>query len=172
MLQQRREKKFEEVEDEMRAFWRWYGLDLMVKVSHKDWPWSKKDYRRMRYMDECVSESDEALALQVLSLRGMKYIELRDERARAEDSGSKPPPKKKGKIAGEDTMGGTCDVFIQYHKLVEKAHAAKDNGWCEYLMEEQKEMEQRKGSKKKGRGGSGLNNLVLPFDKKIDLPIS
>lgn len=77
MIADRAEKNVTSTEKHTQDFWLWYALTLLPKVSHRSWSWNDKLVRRSASLHRCVSVSDEALALQVLDLRGEGYLELK-----------------------------------------------------------------------------------------------
>ena len=162
MLEMRKTKDIDEVSEEMREFWVWYGLDCIPKASNALWPWSNKNNRMKKLFNTCVSASDEALALQVLDVRGVKYLGLRSR----SEAGAVQEKAKKGKAPGEKTMSETTDVYVKYHKLVEEARPVS-KGWYEFLRWKQNEMDSMRRSGGRKRKVSLLNSIELPFDTKI-----
>jgi hypothetical protein len=77
MNQLRLSKNIKEVSTEMKDLWVWYGLTLLVEVSRKEWKWHKRENRVTKIMSECVVIGDEALALQILMMRGGRYYKLK-----------------------------------------------------------------------------------------------
>ena len=117
-----------------------------------------------------VSSSDEALALQVLEVRGAKYIGLRS----LNGAGINQAKTRKGKAPGEKTMCDTTDVYVKYHKLVAgvrdaDVEASESRGWCEFLRDKQNELVQmrRSAGKNPKRKVSVLNSIELPYDKQM-----
>ena len=78
-------KRVEDVSEEMRELWVWYGLDLMVHVSRKELAWKQKGHRISKKFADCVTIGDEALALQIIALRGRSYVELKLKRREGEE---------------------------------------------------------------------------------------
>jgi hypothetical protein len=70
----RRTKHVNEISQNMRDLWEWYGLDVMTAVSRRDWKWSKRSAQLNMLFTECVTEGDEAMAIQILDLRGEMFL--------------------------------------------------------------------------------------------------
>jgi hypothetical protein len=68
MNELRKTRHVSEAGEDMRKLWVWYGLELMVEVSRKEWAWRKLINRTTKLFTDCVVVGDEALALQVISL--------------------------------------------------------------------------------------------------------
>jgi hypothetical protein len=94
MNELRTNRHVNEVGGEIKQLWVWYGLEMMVAVARKDWTWHKRINRKTRLFSDCVVVGDEALALQIISMRGHKYIKERDE-AETEERGITRRKKKR-----------------------------------------------------------------------------
>ena len=101
-------------------------------------------------MRDCVSVSDEALALQVLYLRGDEYVRTKNKKKvvtnENEKTASEVPKGKGGRKKRtlprgeqpdyETTLCETVNMYIDYHHKVRAARMADpedDLGWNEYL---------------------------------------
>ena len=82
----RKTKNISEVSSDMKKLWVWYGLELLVGVSRKEWPWSHKKDRSTKLLTKCVRVGDEALALEVIELRGCEYMDLKRMKENREDT--------------------------------------------------------------------------------------
>ena len=137
-------------------FWEWYGLVLMENVSRQGWAWKDVENRRNKLFYECVSEGDEALALQVLVLRGNYYKKQWQKRKDAKEDGEdfkeKRGRKKIDDQEGEEfvALQEKIDIFGDMHKLCYKVRVANrivegppggevvrewdKLSWCEFLQ--------------------------------------
>lgn len=161
MLLARRNCNVAEVPEKMQRLWVWFGLVCLEKASHKTWEWSHKDVRGNKLMNECVSVSDEALALQTLNVRGEGYVKA-----------------KKMKEAGVTSVGGgmrgrdknlvnNVNLFCWYFEKVAEVRDApgdKDDGrgWYSYLRDKQLSLSKRPSMQ--GGYKAYLDSFELPCD--------
>ena len=162
-------------EQTIKDFWVWYGLTLLPKVSHKNWKWKDASIRETVRMYDCVSISDEALAMQVLDLRGSRYMEMRSQKKNG-------TPPVFGRKSGNTDKGGTGAVntslmsmtenvarFVEFYGVVKAIKEEQKNdalGWCSYLTMKQVEKSggSTSGGKRKKRD-TILNMMDLPVDE-------
>ena len=97
-----RNMSIHDVSEDVKEFWAWYGLTLLPKASRREWPWHQEDKRRTKLMNECVSASDEALALQIMELRGDTYLVPRTNKGTQNMPVKKPKKGRKKKEALDD----------------------------------------------------------------------
>ena len=161
LLLARRNCNVGDVPEKMRRLWVWFGLVCLEKASHKHWQWSEKSVRGNLLMNKCVSVSDEALALQILNVRGEGYVNA-----------------KKMKDAGETKVGGgmrgrdknlvhNVKLFCWYfEKVAEIRDSPGDNqdgrGWYSYLRDKQVEL--AKPHRMQGGWRGYIDSLELPCD--------
>lgn len=140
MLELRKSVLIDEVSDSMKKLWRWYALDLLVKVSRSSWDWKQADMRNSKYLSKCVSVGDEAIVLTVLKLRAQDYFDSRSVNhvtppkrgGRGRQRGMKPDPEK-GLIEN-------FDKYLEFRQVVESIRRAEGSddtfGWNKYICDE------------------------------------
>lgn len=128
-------ERFSDVDDQMKELWKWYGLELMVQTARKDWPWKSKQNRLCRRFSDCVTVGDEALALQIISLRGKMYVKQRDQKEQGVEV--KVGRGRKKAESGEDTaykaLTARFDVYRAMRGLVSQIRV-RELGWDAHLM--------------------------------------
>ena len=87
----------------MKKLWSWYAIELMATVARKQWDWNNAEKRRTQLMRDCVWIGDEALACQVLELRGQGYMEER-KKANSGELVKWKAGRKKGKVKPEECL--------------------------------------------------------------------
>jgi hypothetical protein len=134
-------KNISEVSDEMKELWEWYGLELMVYTARKDWPWKSKLNRISKRFSECVSIGDEALALQIIILRGKMYVTQRNKEALGVEV--KVGRCRKKAESGEEesyaALTSRFDVFKAMRGLVAQIRErtkGDELGWEAHLMDQ------------------------------------
>jgi hypothetical protein len=154
-----------EVSSHMKELWVWYGLSLMVNVCRKEWLWHKSETRKTRLMGECVVIGDEALALQIVSMRGGSYFDLKLKQQCGEDIRSRRGRKTfvKGDVSTQ-ALTERIDLYVKMRCDVSKIRKATPNdeyGWDRYLREV--ELEQLNGCTSES-GASGKRKAEIVFD--------
>jgi hypothetical protein len=154
-----------EVSAHMKELWVWYGLSLMVNVCRKEWIWHKGETRKTRLMGECVVVGDEALALQIICMRGASYFDFKLKRQSGEDIRSRRGRKTfvKGEISTQ-ALTERIDLYVKMRGDVAKIRKATPNdefGWDRYLREV--EIQQLDGCTTE-TGGSGKRKAAIVFD--------
>ena len=151
-----------------QEFWVWYGLTLLPKVSHKNWRWSDKGVRETVRMYDVVSISDEALAMQVLKLRGARYMDMRSKKKQGISTTNKKGGQSGTADASLKSMTENVACFVEYYNVVKATKdAQKDDslGWCAYLTVKQVQKCGESSSGKKKKKDTVLNMMDLPVDE-------
>lgn len=171
MNEYRKDKKIGDASKEMKELWCWYGLTLMVMVSRKEWKWSNKKTRQVKLFSECVSVSDESLAMMVLQLRGSYYMELCLKKASLEHGClSEKRGRKKKNDETDSGLVNEITVYLQKHNEVSEIRnkdKGDEGGWYGYLRQQELEKLNRGGecsSSTAGGSKTSFNNLDLPID--------
>jgi hypothetical protein len=110
----------------------------MVHTARKDWPWKNKHNRLSKTFSECVTVGDEALALQIIKLRGKVYVEFRDKKAAGVDV-KLSRGRKKAHEAAQMALTTKFGVYKKMRDLVKRIRTKNPNdelGWDEYLMDQ------------------------------------
>ena len=165
--------KSPDVTSDMRDLWEWYGLDLMSNCSRITWDWGVKANRDTKLFSDCVLVGDEALALQVLHLRGKYYQKLYEERKRVGRKNFKQPKGRKKAVEQDDKeFEATQKELGLYRKLYEQVkeiRAANNDGddtdkfgWGKYLRE--KQWERKKDGSKQSPKKDDYQMMEIPLD--------
>jgi hypothetical protein len=168
MNEQRTVRHINEVGDDIKRLWTWYGLEMMVAVARKDWTWYKRLNRKTRLFSDCVVVGDEALALQIISMRGDKYIKDRNEAETAEEGRTKKKRGRKTAIDGDEStkvLTKGMDLFLKLRNDVLKIRSATRNdelGWEKYLREI--ELNELPGSTSSNGSEKGSGNFDRGFN--------
>ena len=184
MLRLRRTIKVEDAEEFDQRLWEWYGLDLMMAVSRSGWPWGLKSTPSEKLMHDCVSEGDEALALQVLNLRGDYYKKLYKE-------GMKQQRGRKKRHKGKEfcALQEKISIYAQMHAAVKGIRQANKTvvtktfrqgytiqqlkveqydklGWCKHLQTKYRQRRAKKASVEIEEDGEDVPyfRMELPID--------
>jgi hypothetical protein len=123
----------------MKELWVWYGLTLMVEVSRKEWAWHKRENRVTKHMSECVVVGDEALALQVVLMRGNMYFSIKVRKQEGESMSMKRGRRAfvEGDVATE-VLTERLDIYERMRGDVGRIRKASPNdeyGWERYLRD-------------------------------------
>jgi hypothetical protein len=172
-------KHISEISETMKKMWTWYGLNLMVGVSRKDWAWRSRVNRKTRLFSACVVVGDEALALQIIALRANKYIKDRDTEEAITDK-SAVLKKKRGRksyVTGDEStkvLTGCMSVFLRKREDIIRIRKSTPNdelGWERYLQDiEAGDHEGCTSEVQKGRpnaGGIGFSSCECPVDEVV-----
>jgi hypothetical protein len=139
MNEARLTKHISDVEDEdMKKLWLWYGLNLMVDISRKDWPWKNKQIRLIQTFSNSVTVGDEALVLQIIKLRGKVYVELRDKKAAGGDV-KLVKGRKRACETSQTALSAKFAVYKRMRDMVKRIRTKNPNdefGWDGYLMDQ------------------------------------
>jgi hypothetical protein len=165
MNQLRLTTDIKEVSAHMKELWVWYGLSLMVNVCRKEWLWHKCETRKTRLMGECVVVGDEALALQIIWMRGESYFSLKLKQECGEDIRSRRGRKTfvKGDISTQ-ALTERIDLYVKMRGDVTKIRKTTPNdelGWDRYLREV--ELKQMEGCTSE-TGADGRRKAEIVFD--------
>ena len=141
MIELRGKLHYNEAPEEIQKLWKWYALKLMAKVAKKGWNWESKEMRCHRLFSDCVAHGDECLMLQLLLLRGERYLYEKYEDMEREV----PVPKKRGrkKVVEDQSwthgLSDRGDIFTHLRKRVIsiKANNLNDKfGWENVIRQE------------------------------------
>jgi hypothetical protein len=175
----RTHKHISEISDMMKKMWVWYGLNLMVGVSRKDWAWSSRENRKTKLFSTCVVVGDEALALQVIVLRAGKYIKDRDTEESNTDKSiiAKKKRGRKSYVDGDEStkvLTGCMSLFLRKREDIIRIRKATPNdelGWESYLQDiEAGDNEGCTSNVQRGRpvsGGIGFSSCECPSDEVV-----
>ena len=132
-------KNISEVSEEIKELWEWYGLELMVYTARKDWPWKSKQNRISKRFSECVTIGDEALALQIIILRGKMYVTQRNKEALGVEVkvGRGRKKAESGEEASYAALTSCFDVYKAMRGLVTQIRdrTKSELGWEAHLMD-------------------------------------
>ena len=163
-----------DVPQNVKDLWVWYGLTMLPRASRREWPWHHEKTRREQLMCDCVSASDEALALQIIELRGCDYLAIREKNSKLEKPVDKPKgrKKKRGKKNpdGEITLCDAALVYCHYHKEIcdtRRLDPKDEKGWYGYLRTCQ--MGRSAGTEGKGGSDATINRMELPVEDVSNL---
>jgi hypothetical protein len=169
MNELRKTRHVSEAGEDMRKLWVWYGLELMVGVSRKEWAWRKLINRTTKLFTDCVVVGDEALALQVISLRAEMYIKEREEKnANADVGETKKKRGRKSYVEGDDStmvLTERMGIFLRMRNDIIKIRRAAPNddfGWDRFLRDV--EENERTGCTSVNRSGSKSNTKEIRFN--------
>lgn len=173
MLRLRGTKHIDTVSEEMKSLWRWYASVLLTSVSRKGWSWNNAENRRRRLLRNMVWVGDEALALQILELRGQGYLE---EKAKMDEGKleKRKMGRKKGKINPDECLKKRIDLYFDYREKIMEIRKAecKDGkedcfGWNEYIKKKEKELYEAGKEANvvtKPKQKVGYHSLLMPKD--------
>ena len=176
MLECRRTTKVEGAPQRVLEFWEWYGLNTLAKAARKDWPWWDETAHTRDWMVDCVSVSDEALALQVLHLRGDAYVLMKgkhqlemakpeEQRAKQKGGRKKRTVPRGDKPGSQATLCETVDMYVSYHGMVKDARRADpedDLGWYKFLRK--KAVAKRVSAESRGGKKKIIEIVDIPVD--------
>ena len=164
------------VDDDLKKLWSWYGIELMTTVARKQWDWHSAEKRRTHLLRDCVWIGDEALACQVLELRGQGYMEER-KKANSGETIKRKAGRKKGKIKPEECLKKNIELYFEYRQLISDIRKVEQNeetndkfGWNEYIRKTLQEEHAESGtvaprSKKK----ETYHTLRMPKDGVVPI---
>ena len=164
-----------EVDHEMKELWVWYGLELMVDTARKDWPWKNVQNRLCKRFSENVTIGDEALALQIISLRGKMYVVQLNRIAEGQNVkvGRGRKKAESGEDAAYTALTARFDVYKAMRGLVKQIRKRTESdefGWEAHLMDRMVLSGVTMATQSGANGGpSGLINQFEDQDVDIDI---
>lgn len=176
LLECRRTTQVEKAPPRVLEFWEWYGLTALAKSARKDWPWWPESAHVKDWVTDSVTISDEALALQVLHLRGDSYLLLKDqmllEKAKPLEERTKGKGGRKRRTIprgerpdSQTTLCETVDMYVKYYVAVKETRWADPDdqlGWNEYLKK--RAVAKRLASESKGGKKKIIEIVDIPVD--------
>ena len=145
---------------------------MMVHTAGKEWPWKQKQNRLSRTFANCVTIGDEALALQIIKLRGKVYVEFRNKKA-AGDNVKISRGRKKGEEMVDMALTTKYGVYDSMRNMVKRIRTKNPNdelGWNGYLSDQMNIINSTAAiGKKKGRHDEDLigQDLIEEMDIEI-----
>lgn len=117
MMDLRRTKLIEECDEGIRKLWVWYCLELMRRVSRKDWAWGDDKKRKENRFSECVLQGDEAFVMANLESKIEHYCAIRS--AKANNTYQK---SKRGRVKGQkmEEAQSAKEIGLRYEYYREK----------------------------------------------------
>ena len=171
MLLKRKTVHIDEVAPEIKKLWKWYALEMLASVSRKQWEWNSQEKRRTKLLRDCVWIGDEALACQVLEVRGKAYMQER-HKVKAGEVEKKKAGRKKGNINPEECLKKKIGVFFEYRQMIAEIRQAENEngvgdkfGWNEYIRTIEKErVTSVGGGGGKSKQREAYHSLIMPKD--------
>ena len=123
-------------------------------------------------MHQCVSISDEALALQILEVKGPHFLTMRTQKATGVLPEQKRGRKSRGvpKEAVQPIHQTLCESIDRYLEYYEKVRLIRENDkddrlkWCHELNRQQVENSYIESQQAFEKDSARINQLELPMD--------
>lgn len=169
MNNKRQTTHIDDVSENLKALWVWYALDVMVAVSRRQWNWSKRSVQMNSLFTECVNEGDEALAIQIINLRGELFVEQGKLKRNGRKVALKVGRKNKHDDNFDGGLVGNIQKYVELHQEMKMIRALTPNdelGWSGYLRDVATNRSKGNSSvvSLASSKSSGFNSMVLPED--------
>lgn len=179
MMSLRKDTLIEDVDDDVKALWEWYCLELMRRVSRKDWRWGREENRKDQCFSICVWPSDEAFVMANLEAKIEHYCEIRKAMAnntfrkqekRGRTLGKKQKDEEGARQLGEKYEAWRTSVKEMREGAIEKRMVSKEHdravsvqfSWDHHI----KKAAARRGDHRKSNDGeTRFNDMIFEADE-------
>ena len=184
MMELRKSTRVEDCDEGMKKLWEWYGLDLMRRVSRKDWKWGG-EIGELDFFSECVLPGDEAFVMAHLEAKIEHYCEIRKAIQENRYEKNDKPGRKRGKKQKEEESAGQLGERYEWYRTeirkirVESRQKVKDPlvpdreislrwNWDYHLRNVNRERLRTSIEPGTVGGGKRFNDMVFTADRQIE----